>query len=209
VLLCDTGGAAPVAPRDLVAAGLARLETSLAGLARPRTSLAGAGAERTKSVSFWLFSHLAVRRSVRAGGDTKTRKSRRSIALQARCVTALRNLRNPQEREREKAGDRWQDLGLVFTARYGRPLNKDGVRRDFRTAIKTAEGIDPGQWTPCELRHSFVSLLSDNKVPLERNSLLIGHKSSLVTELAYRHQIRPVLQDGAEVMDSISGGGRE
>jgi integrase len=155
-------------------------------------------------------AHLAVWRSVRAGGDTKTRKSRRTLALPARCVTALRELRDRQDREHEKAGDRWQDdVGLVFTTRYGRPLDAACVRRDFRTAIKTAEGIDPALWTPRELRHSFVSLLSDNKVPLERISMLVGHKSTLVTELVYRQQIRPVLQDGAEVMDSIFGDGSE
>jgi integrase len=153
-------------------------------------------------------AHVAVWRSVRAGGDTKTRKSRRTLALPARCVTALRQLRDRQDRERDKAGKRWQDhQGLVFTTRYGRPLNAASVRRDFRTAIKTAEGIDPRQWTPRELRHSFVSLLSDNKVPLEVISLLVGHKSTLVTELIYRQQIRPVLQDGAEVMNSIFGDG--
>ncbi len=75
--------------------------------------------------------HLAVWRSVCTGGDTKTRKSRRTIALPVRCVTALRKLRDRQDREREKAGDRWQDLGLVFTTRYGRPLNKDGVRPEL------------------------------------------------------------------------------
>jgi len=48
-----------------------------------------------------------------------------------------------------------------------------------------------------------VSLLSDNNVPLERISPLIGHKSTVVTELVYRQQIRPVLQVSAEVMDSI------
>lgn len=43
----------------------------------------------------------------------------------------------------------------------------------------------------------------------ERISLLVGHKSTLVTELVYRQQIRPVLQDGAAVMDSIFGAGDE
>jgi hypothetical protein len=46
-------------------------------------------------------------------------------------------------------------------------------------------------------------------VPLERISLLVGHKSTLVTELVYRQQIRPVLQDGADVMDSIFSGDDE
>jgi integrase len=91
----------------------------------------------------------------------------------------------------------------VFTTRYGTPLSAGSIRRGFRAAIRTAEGIDASQWTPRELRHSFVSLLSDNKMPLVQISLLVGHKSTVVTELVYRHQIRPVLQDGAEVMNRI------
>jgi integrase len=92
---------------------------------------------------------------------------------------------------------------LVFSTRYGTPLSAGNVRRGFRNAIQTAPDIDAAQWTPRELRHSFVSLLSDNNVPLERISQLVGHKSTQVTELIYRQQIRPVLQDGAEVMDQI------
>lgn len=58
-------------------------------------------------------------------------------------------------------------------------------------------------WTPRELRHSFVSLLSDNGMPLEEISRLVGHSSTAVTELVYRKQIRPVLQTGAVAMDRI------
>jgi integrase len=71
----------------------------------------------------------------------------------------------------------------VFTTRYGTPLSPANVHRDFRKAIDTAAGIEASQWTPRELRHGFVSLLSDKKVPLERISLLVGHKSTVVTEL--------------------------
>jgi integrase len=52
-------------------------------------------------------------------------------------------------------------------------------------------------WTPRELRHSFVSLLSDSGIPLEEISRLVGHSSTAVTEQVYRHQIRPVVQAGA------------
>ncbi|MGO8980527.1 MAG: tyrosine-type recombinase/integrase [Streptosporangiaceae bacterium] len=149
--------------------------------------------------------YVEVWRSVRAGGDTKTRKSRRTLALAQRCVDALRDLRERQGRERLMAGARGQDLGLVFASRYGTPLNPAGVRRDFRRAIRDAAGLDPAQWTPRELRHSFVSLLSDSGIPLEEISRLAGHKSTGITEIIYRKQIRPVLQGGAVVMDSIFG----
>lgn len=46
---------------------------------------------------------------------------------------------------------------------------------------------------PREMRHSFVSLLSDSGVPLENISRLVGHSGTGVTETVYRHQIRSVL----------------
>lgn len=53
------------------------------------------------------------------------------------------------------------------------------------------------------MRHSFVSVLSDNGVRLEGISRLVGHKGTRVTELVYRKQIRPVIEDGAIAMNDI------
>jgi integrase len=56
-----------------------------------------------------------------------------------------------------------------------------------------------------ELRHSFVSLLSDNGVSIEQIAELCGHAGTRVTEEVYRHQVPPVLLDGAVAMDRILG----
>jgi hypothetical protein len=40
-------------------------------------------------------------------------------------------------------------------------------------------------------------------VPLEEISRLVGHGSTAVTELVYCKQIRPVMQEGATVMDRV------
>ncbi|WP_240521463.1 tyrosine-type recombinase/integrase [Amycolatopsis vastitatis] len=66
-----------------------------------------------------------------------------------------------------------------------------------------AAGLNPTQWTPRELRHSFVSILSDGGMPIEEISRLVGHSSTAVTELVYRKQIRPVVESGAVAMDQI------
>jgi integrase len=58
-------------------------------------------------------------------------------------------------------------------------------------------------WALRELRHSFVSLLSDGGVPLEQISRLVGHSGTTVTELVYRKQIRPVVEGGATVLDRL------
>ncbi|PPK65772.1 site-specific integrase [Actinokineospora auranticolor] len=152
--------------------------------------------------------NIQVLRSVRASGDTKTKKSRRALALPQRAVDALKAHRRLQEIAREAAGKLWRDHGLVFPTMFGTPQDVNNVRRDFRRVIKAA-GLPGVQWTPRELRHSFVSLLSDSGVPLEQISRLVGHSSTAVTELVYRKQIRPVIDDGAVAMDRLFPGAQD
>ncbi len=75
------------------------------------------------------------------------------------------------------------------------------VRRSFRKVV--AAGLTPGEWTPRELRHSFVSLLSDAGVITEQISRLVGHSGTTTTETICRKQIRPVIVHGADAMDRI------
>jgi integrase len=147
--------------------------------------------------------HMEVWRSVRDGGDTKTRRSRRTLALPARCVEAFRKQRVQQATDRLLAGEAWQESGLVFTTAVGSELDAANVRRDLRRALVLVPGVVPEMWTPRELRHSFVSVLSDAGIPVEQISQLVGHRGTTVTELVYRHQLRPVLQTGATVMDQL------
>ena len=150
---------------------------------------------------------MMVWHSVRAGGDTKTRKSRRTLKLPQRCVDVLRDHRVEQEEIRQAAGSRWQDNDLVFPSRAGPPADASHVRRSFRTVVAAA-GLDPHEWTPRELRHSFVSLLSDADVPIEQISRLVGHSTSTTTETVYRKQIRPVIVHGALMSWTGSSQGR-
>jgi integrase len=138
---------------------------------------------------------VAVWRSVRARGDTKTKRSRRTIGLPQLAVTALQALHAESE---PGEGD------LVFRAAAGQALDAANVRRSFRAVCKAA-GIGP-YWTPRELRHTFVSLMSDSDVAVEEIARLVGHASSKVTETVYRHQLRPVLTTGAEKMDALLTG---
>jgi integrase len=140
-------------------------------------------------------------RAQRHGGDTKTQKSRRTLALPSRCAEALREHRTIQANDRLRAGALWQDDGLVFSSTVGTPLSANNVIRAFRTITEKA-GLGKG-WVPREMRHTFVSVLSANGVPVENIALLAGHDRTATTELVYRHEIRPALTQGAEVMDKI------
>ena len=144
-----------------------------------------------------------VWRSVRATGDTKTKKSRRTLELPELAADALRKHHTQQAEDKRKAGKTWQENDLVFCSQLGTPLDSHNVRRTFRNITKKAQ-IE-GTWSPRELRHSFVSIMSDQGVPIETIADLCGHAGTRTTEAVYRHQLKPVIKTGAETMNAIFG----
>ena len=144
---------------------------------------------------------ISVWRSVRAHGDTKTNRSRRTLKLPEIAVEALRGQRRRQAEERADAGEMWQEHGLVFTTSVGTGYESHNLRRDFRR-VTAAAGLG-ARWVPKELRTSFVSMMSYQGVPVEEIARLAGHASSRTTEVIYRRELRPVITTGAEVMDQI------
>ncbi len=97
---------------------------------------------------------------------------------------------------------------MVFASAIGTPLDAANVRREFRKITEAAGlGID---WAPRDLRHTFVSLMSADGVPIEEIVRLAGHNRTATTGLVYRHELRPVITTGAEVLDRIlSASGRQ
>jgi integrase len=95
---------------------------------------------------------LQVRRTLQRGldgfswDDTKTRHSRRTIALSDNVVAALRSHRARQAEERLRLGDAWQDLDLVFS-------NAAGGRPTFRTPIQHFLGLSESATNPGAMRH--------------------------------------------------------
>jgi integrase len=145
--------------------------------------------------------HVAVWRSVRSHGDVKTKKSRRTLRLPEIAVGALREHKTAQSREQLIAGPAWEDRGLVFATQLGGPLDAANVRRVFK---KICDGAGIGSdWTPRELRHTFVSIMSEQGVPVEEIAHLVGHSTTSTTETVYRKELRPVISTGAEVMDLV------
>lgn len=131
----------------------------------------------------------------------KTPKSRRTLRLPVTAVEALKAHKVRQAQEGLNAGALWQDHGLVFPSTIGTPLDRSHVRRAFRKVCGAA-GIGEN-WTPRELRHTFVSIMSERGVPVEEISHLVRHSSTSTTETVYRLELRPVISTGAEVMDNV------
>lgn len=152
-----------------------------------------------------LPPHVEGWRSVRKGGDTKTKKSRRTLALPDEVVRVLaaRQERQRVIRDRALRRSQWNENNLVFCDRYGKELTAQSVRRTLAVALRLA-GL-PVEWTPRELRHSFVSLMSANGASIELIARLVGHTTTATTEAVYRHELRPVITEGAEIIGKAFG----
>ena len=138
--------------------------------------------------------HIAVWRSVRVHGDTKTERSRRTLGLPAAAVQALRAWADSQASERLAAGDDWQDTGLVFTTHHGAALDAANVRKMFKrvcTAAGTGDGVDPTR-TAHLLRQPAQPPRRQHRGnrPPRRARLHPHHRSRLPTRTTTRHHHR-------------------
>jgi integrase len=141
-----------------------------------------------------------VWRSASRSGDTKTPASKRSLELPKRAVVALTAHQARQVQERRAAGEAWHDNNLVFCHENGAPYTSDQLNWRFSKMTRRA-GI--GRWHAHEGRHTAVSIMSSNGVPIQDISDTVGHKSTHVTETVYRHVIVPEIRGGATAMDEV------
>jgi integrase len=96
-------------------------------------------------------------------GPPKSRRSERTIALDAQTVEALRRHRDVQLLERDLAGPAYQDQDLVFAYELGRPIGPSRLSETFARRRKAA-GIPVGSLHV--LRHTAATIALTEGVPL-------------------------------------------
>jgi site-specific recombinase XerC len=80
---------------------------------------------------------------------------------------------------RLKAGQAWQDGGLVITSAVGTSLDASHVQRAFKKICEDA-GIGP-DWTPRELRHTFAETAAGSPKP-KWHKQLIARLDALISQ---------------------------
>jgi integrase len=131
----------------------------------------------------------------------KTLSSHRTVRMPTAVVTALRDHRKDQLKKQMKSGI-WEDHGLVFPGRAGKPSEPMAVRRRFNALCEKA-GIGTS-WQLRETRHTAVSVMSSMGVPIEEISDVVGHANSNITRTVYRHQIGDVVAGAAVAWDAYT-----
>ena len=132
--------------------------------------------------------------------EPKSERAKRELRILQLCLMALLRHRETQNKEREWAGSKWHNSGVVFTTGLGTPDAPDDISRLFPTALKAAK-LPKVRFH--DLRHSCANLLLSLGVHAKLVQETLGHSSYQLTMDTYSHII-PALRNGvANRMDEI------
>ena len=114
--------------------------------------------------------------------ETKTQASDATLPLPSICLTALQQRRAVQDRALQAAGAAWNQSELVFTTRYGDPIEPRNFNRYF-AARCTAAGVR--QITVHDARRTCATLLVDLDVHPRIVMQILRHAQFDVTMEVY------------------------
>lgn len=146
---------------------------------------------------------LSVQRSLDTEGTfnpPKRNKSRRTVKLTGQAAEALKSHRARQNEERLRLGSLWEDHGLVFPNRVGKPMNADNLyHREFRPLLKKA-GLSG--FTFHSLRHTCATLLLSENVNPKIVQEMLGHSTIAQTMDTYSHVMPGMSGIAAEALEA-------
>jgi integrase len=125
----------------------------------------------------------------------KSRRSRRTIDIDATTIAILRSHRRRQLEAAEFVGAGWQESGHVFTTVIGTPHHPDNVSKRFTALVRT---LDVSYLTLHGLRHTHAThLLAMGKNP-RMVSERLGHADVAFTLQTYGHVLPGHQREAAE-----------
>jgi len=128
--------------------------------------------------------------------EPKTKRGRRSIALDAETVAVLKAHKKAQLEERVALGLGKPDAsGLVFTQTDGSPINPSWFSDSFRSHVK-ALGLKEIRLH--DLRHTYATMAFGAGVPAKVVSDRLGHSTVAFTLDRYSHHVPALDEEAAE-----------
>lgn len=141
----------------------------------------------------------------RVGGIVKGQpknKKRRTVALPPEVVKALREHKERQDGERERAGSKWVESGLIFTDYLGNPVDS---RRDWGDWTEILEEAGLAHKRVHDGRHAnatFHKLLNiDRQVTMGQ----LGWSTATMAD-RYQHTDDPMARAAAQAMNDLLWG---
>jgi integrase len=129
-------------------------------------------------------------------GEPKTASGRRTIALDAPSVAALREHRVRQNARRLALGAAWQDYDLVFASAVGTPIDSNTLSRRF-VALVAKAGVPRVPFHG--LRHTHATLLMKQGVHPKVASERLGHADINIALQTYSHVLPAMQREATDI----------
>lgn len=136
-------------------------------------------------------------------GAVKTKAGNRDLPVPSLAREAFALRLEQQARDREAFGQAWQDTGLVFTTRSGRPIEPRNLVRSFR---RICTGRSLRVIKVHHLRHTTASLLKKLRVPPRDTQMILGHAHISTTMQIYTHVDEEARDAALNGLDKLLGG---
>jgi len=153
---------------------------------------------------------LSVRRSLKVTehgldfGPVKNKQSRRSVPLNRSAASALK-VHKVHQNEESLVETHWQDHGLVFPNRIGKPTDHNNLYyREYKPLPEQA-GLQELGFTFHSLRHTFATALFKKREHPKIVQSLMGHRSIDQTMDTYSHLMEGIGNDAVSGLDEAFG----
>jgi integrase len=135
--------------------------------------------------------------------DTKTQASDAVLPMPDVCVTALRLRKTQRDEARSAAGKVWQESDVVFTTRYGTPIEPRNFQRSWQLRCDKA-GLRP--ITVHDARRTCASLLADLDVHPRVAMQVLRHARFSITMEIYTQVSSKATREALRLLgDSLDG----
>lgn len=130
----------------------------------------------------------------------KTNASYRETIMTNREIEIIKEIEFMNELEKN-TNERYQDMGYVFTTKNGIPTQINSFNLALKKANERLDEPIKKNLTSHIFRHTLVSRLAENKVPLKAIMDRVGHADSKTTIQIYTHVTKKLKANVADVME--------
>ncbi|HFI0529472.1 TPA: tyrosine-type recombinase/integrase [Streptococcus suis] len=133
--------------------------------------------------------------------DPKTLASYRETIMTTREMEIIQELEFMNELEKN-TNPRYKDMGYIFTTKNGVPIQTNSFNLALKKANERLEKPIQKNLTSHIFRHTLVSRLAENRVPLKAIMDRVGHADAKTTIQIYTHVTKKMKSNVADIMEN-------
>ncbi len=135
-----------------------------------------------------------------ATSTPKTQHSHRSLSMAPSVRTAVLRLQTTRDAQQQMAGDDWEESGLLFCSKNGKPMWPANLTKRYKRLLEDA-GVP--RLSIHALRHTFATLCFLNEVPAEHIQTAAGHSSIRTTKDMYANYVPQLATKAIDALSQI------